>query len=629
MKSMLLLANSDDMYSVAQEAVAHTGADVEVVLTITYEETRRLAEEYERNGCRLIIARGARARALRESGISIPVTSIPFTGNNIVSLLMQAAADWGEFAVTGNPTMIQMTRELERPIGAKIHYHEIYRWDDFNSVMPQLRKEGIKAVVGGYDSSRAARANGLHDYCIKTSEFEIVNAIMEAKNLLAALERDRHWDSLFRATLDTISDGIIVVDKNGSVTHANRRANKLISNDGKFITIPPRELKMPLDKAMQKGEAIYDELIEYNDHKLTASFLPLGDEDDNMVISVQEVEHIHKIERKVRQKLANKGLVAKNSFDMLYANGPALQEAVRTAKQYAVVDSSVLISGETGTGKEMFAQSIHNFSSRRDEAFVAVNCATIASNLLESELFGYVEGAFTGAKRGGKIGLFELAHKGTIFLDEIGETSLDMQARLLRVLEEHEIMRVGDDKVIPVDIRVIAASNRNLEEMVAEGKFRSDFYYRLDVLALHLPPLRECKENIAPLIRHFNNRYSDRHGKHRLDFTEESLTVFENYSWPGNVRELKNVIERLVVTNGGDVVDENAARSALHIKKEDVIKSVQDRSAQGLMNAAEMELIKNVLKECGGNKTAAAKKLGISRPTLHRKLKLMEECDEA
>ena len=623
MKSMLLLANSDDMYSVALEAIAHTGADIEVALTHTYEETSQLAEKYERQGCRLIIARGAHARALRESNIKIPVTSIPFTGNNIVSLLMQAAKDWGEFAVIGNPTMIQLTRELERPIGAKIHYHEIYRWEDFNSLMPQLRKAGIKAVVGGYDSSRAARANGMHDYCIKTSEYEIVTAIVEAKNLMAALERDRHWDSLFRATLDTISDGIIVVDKNGAVTHTNRRANKLIYNGSRDYA-PPRELRIPLEKAMQKGEPVYDELIEYNDHKLNASFLPLRDEDNNMVISVQEVEHIHKMERKVRQKLANKGLVAKNSFDTLYANGRQLQEAVRTAKQYAVVDSSVLISGETGTGKEMFAQSIHNYSSRRDEAFVAINCATIASNLLESELFGYVEGAFTGAKRGGKIGLFELAHKGTIFLDEIGETSLDMQARLLRVLEEHEIMRVGDDKVIPVDIRVIAASNRDLQQMVAEGKFRSDFYYRLDVLALHLPPLRECKENIVPLIKHFNNKYSERHGKHSLDFTAESLGVFESYAWPGNVRELKNVIERLVVTNGGDLVDADAARTALHIKKESIPKLSHEDLGQGLMNAAEMELIRDVLRECGGNKTAAAKKLGISRPTLHRKLKLME-----
>ena len=628
MKSMLLLANSDDMFSVAQEAIAHTGADIEVKLTHTYEETSKLAAEYERGGCRIIIARGAHARALRESNIKIPVTNIPFTGNNIVSLLMQASKDWGEFAVVGNPTMIQMTRELERPIGAKVHYYEINRWTDFNSIMPQIRKHGIKAVIGGYDSARAARANGLHDYCIKTSEYEIVTAIMEAKNLLAALERDRHWDSLFRATLDTISDGILVVDKKGSVTHANRRANKLIYND-RFVTSAPKELKAPMEKVMRSGEAVYDELIEFNDHKMTASFLPLRDEDDNMVISVQEVEHIHKIERKVRQKLANKGLVAKNSFDMLYANGQELQEAVRTAKQYAVVDSSVLICGETGTGKEMFAQSIHNYSSRRDEAFVAVNCATIAPNLLESELFGYVEGAFTGAKRGGKIGLFELAHKGTIFLDEIGETSLEMQARLLRVLEEHEIMRVGDDKVIPVDIRVIAATNRDLQQMVEEGKFRSDFYYRLDVLALRLPPLRVCRENIVPLIKHFNSKYSERHAKHSLDFTDESLEVFKKYGWPGNVRELKNVIERLVVTNRGDIVDADAARTALYIKKESNSKPMQEASDKGLMNAAEMELIRNVLKECGGNKTAAAKKLGISRPTLHRKLKLMEAGDDA
>ena len=169
MKPVLLLANSSDMYAVAQDAVAHTGADIEVALTHTYEESRQLAEDYERRGCRLIIARGAHARALRESGIKIPVTSVPFTGNNIVSLLMQAAKDWGEFAVIGNPTMIQMTRELERPIGAKIHYREINHWEDFDSIMPLLRKAGIKAVVGGYDSARSARANGMHDYCIKTS----------------------------------------------------------------------------------------------------------------------------------------------------------------------------------------------------------------------------------------------------------------------------------------------------------------------------------------------------------------------------------------------------------------------------------------------------------------------------
>lgn len=351
----------------------------------------------------------------------------------------------------------------------------------------------------------------------------------------------------------------------------------------------------------------------------------------DIVMVMQEVEYVHKIERKIRQKLANKGLVAKNTFENICAESPALRETVRIAKQYAVVNSSVLITGETGTGKEMFAQSIHNFSPRRDEAFVAVNCATIPANLLESELFGYVEGAFTGAKRGGKVGLFELAHKGTIFLDEIGETSLDMQARLLRVLEEHEIMRVGDDKVIPIDIRVIAASNRDLKQMVKDGSFRSDFYYRLDVLSLQLPPLRRCRENIAALIGLFSRRYASQNNRRPIEYDDESMRILQNYAWPGNVRELKNVVERLVVTNSGGTVRGQDAMEALHLNREPSVPEPEPEPAavpdagDGLISAAEFELIRKVLRECGGNKTAAAKKLGISRPTLHRRLKLMED----
>ena len=270
----------------------------------------------------------------------------------------------------------------------------------------------------------------------------------------------------------------------------------------------------------------------------------------------------------------------------------------------------------------MFAQSIHNYSRRRGEAFVAVNCATIPANLLESELFGYVEGAFTGAKRGGKMGLFELAHKGTIFLDEIGETSLDMQARLLRVLEEHEIMRVGDDKVIPVDIRVIAASNRDLKKMVDEGSFRSDFYYRLDVLSLKLPPLRDCKENIETLIHNFTARYASENGRRPLEYTPEAMKLLVDYEWPGNVRELKNVVERLVVTCVDDRIDAGRVMDALHITALLPVKTAP--SGEGTLDEAEMRLIKRTLAECGGNKTQAAKRLGISRPTLHRKLRIME-----
>ena len=627
MAEMALMVNSDDMLTAAQEAVSHTGEDIDIILTHTYEESLRLARNFEEGGGRLIIARGGHARILKASNLHIPVTNIPFTGNNIVAVLSRAVNDWDEFAVIGNPIMIQMTRELERPIGAKVHYYEIKQWTDFDAIMPLIRSAGIKAVVGGYDVSRSARAYGLHDYCITTNEYEIVSAIVEAKSILAAMDRDRYWNNLFRAALDTIGEGVVVADGAGQASHANRRANKLLGDGAAVLTrIDDDGMLQMLSGALDSNSPVYDELFEHNDYKFTASFLPIPDNEGKAVVVMQEVEYVHKIERKIRQKLANKGLVAKNSFENIHANSPAMQEAVRKAKQYSIVNSSVLISGETGTGKEMFAQSIHNYSKRSDEAFVAVNCATIPANLLESELFGYVEGAFTGAKRGGKVGLFELAHKGTIFLDEIGETSLDMQARLLRVLEEHEIMRVGDDKVIPVDIRVIAASNRDLKKMVDEGKFRSDFYYRLDVLSLHLPPLRECKENIRTLIAGFTDRYVHEHGKNSIEYEKESMEIFLGYDWPGNVRELKNVIERLVVTNYSGVVTAAAAREALHIKD---AASPREKPAESagdtrLINEAETELIRRVLAQCGGNKTEAAKRLGISRPTLHRKLKLME-----
>ena len=624
MKPIALLVNSDEMLPTVKDAITHAGAeeDVQILMTHAYEESLKIVEEFRALGGQCIIARGGHARYLRAVNVGLPITAIPFTGNDIAAMLVRATNEWGEFAVIGNATMIQMTRELERPIGAKIHYFEIKEWADFDKIMSQLRRDGIKAVIGGYDAIRAARAHGLHDYCIKTSEYEIVTAIIEAKGMLSAIARDQHWDRLFEAALNTINEGVVVIDSKGNVSRANRRANKLLGEDVVFKGFPLSEMQEMKNRALSSGTPVYDELYEYNDYKFTASFLPIKEQENSLVAVMQEVEYVHKIERKIRQKLANKGLIAKNTFDNICAESPLLNKVVQTAKRYAVVNSSILISGETGTGKEMFAQSIHNYSKRRDEAFVAVNCATIPANLLESELFGYVEGAFTGAKRGGKIGLFELAHKGTIFLDEIGETSLDMQARLLRVLEEHEIMRVGDDKVIPVDIRVIAASNRDLKKMVDEGKFRSDFYYRLDVLSLELPPLRRCRENIETLIQNFTKRYASENGRCPMDYMPDAMEILKNYSWPGNVRELKNVVERLVVTSVGDCVTVEHVMDALHISREPS-PGTQDEELQTLDRAGK-ELILRTLQECGGNKTLAAKKLGISRPTLHRRLKLME-----
>ena len=255
---------------------------------------------------------------------------------------------------------------------------------------------------------------------------------------------------------------------------------------------------------------------------------------------VREFQEVEKKQHKIRKKLIGKGHRAKYTFDDIVGDSLEIRKTKDIARRMAGSDSSVIIHGETGTGKELFAQAIHNESSRREYQFVAVNCGALPENILESELFGYEEGAFTGARKGGKAGLFELAHKGTIFLDEIGEMPKSLQVKLLRVLQEKEIMRLGSDSVISVDIRVIAASNKRLEDLVKSGEFREDLYYRLKILPLYLPSLRERRDDILELFDHFKDVYD---GRFRM--TREVEASLVRYKWSGNIRELRNVAEYL------------------------------------------------------------------------------------
>jgi len=301
-------------------------------------------------------------------------------------------------------------------------------------------------------------------------------------------------------------------------------------------------------------------------------------------------------------------------------------EIVNLAIEYSAVDSNVLLLGETGVGKEVFAQGIHNASSRRNEPFVAVNCAALPENLLESQLFGYVEGAFTGASRGGKMGLFEQAHRGTIFLDEIAEISPKIQGHLLRVLQEREIMRLGDDRVIPVDVRVIAATNKKLSRAMQEGHFRSDLFYRLDVLTLEIPPLRERSDDILLMLEMFMQRYAIKFHKCEKKLSPSARRLLKEYSWPGNVRELRNIAERLTVLNrpNDEMVDEVTIVSLLSLRSEAVPPVNSGRTINGFKRkklAAQQEMIEKLLGETKFDYDKTAQALGISRTTLWRRLK--------
>lgn len=632
-----ILVNSTDMYIQAQEVVKESSAEeVDVVLTHTYSESLGWVKKLVQKGCRIIIARGGHTMRLREAHLNIPIIDIPFTGNNIAILLMKAKKEYDQFAVVGNSLLLRMVREFDDAIGGGIHYFEVTQWDDFERQINRVKEQGLRVVVGGYDATSFAETKKLNSLCITTSELEISTAFYEAQKTLGVYDRERRWNEIFRIVLDSIREGIVLLDDKGVITHNNKLANKLLNGGVPLGSqIPDGQLKGMVTETLRTGLCIYDELNETSGYQHIDSIMPIKikNRSDGAVIVLQEAEYVQKIEQKIRQNSAQRGLVASKTFDDILGSSAQIRETIETAREYSAVDSTVLIFGESGTGKEMFAQSIHNAGPRKNEAFVAINCATIPANLLESELFGYAEGAFTGARKGGKPGLFELAHKGTIFLDEIGEISYDMQARLLRILEERKIMRIGADRMLPVDVRVIAATNKDMWQMVREGKFREDFYYRLNVLSLNLPPLRQRREDLMLLIEHFLIFFSQRHSRRDIRIHADGMKIFLEYGWPGNVREVRNVVERLVVTSrDGTLIGADQAKAMLPGTASCGTlppgQAVPAPSEAGLYQKNERALILRVLKETGGNKTEAAKKLGISRVTLHRKLKQMAENGE-
>lgn len=323
---------------------------------------------------------------------------------------------------------------------------------------------------------------------------------------------------------------------------------------------------------------------------------------------------VYEKEQKLKMDSRSGKFPAMHKFSDIYTSNIKMKTLIEYARAVAAGNSTILIEGESGTGKELLAQAIHNASKRANGPFVAINCGVIPAELIGSEFFGYVEGAFTGASKGGRPGKFEMASGGTLFLDEIGEMPLAQQVALLRVLETRTVSRIGDDKQLPVDVRIICATNKNLYSEVKEKRFRSDLYYRLNVINLHIPPLRERKEDIYLLIGHFIKKY----GSHRFDkekaFSDEKLIAFYEYDWPGNVRELQNVVERLIYMPKGGI--DNFFESLLG-------DSAQNRMEQEKRHKGEEEesLLIRLMGEYEGNISMVARKMQISRNTLYKKLK--------
>ncbi|WP_460149186.1 sigma-54 interaction domain-containing protein [Pseudomonas sp. S3_E10] len=416
-----------------------------------------------------------------------------------------------------------------------------------------------------------------------------------------------------QAMLEVLNEGLVVLDERGCIKALNRYARQLFGVGLELIGSPFQrlgrsELSDPLSEPVRDLDCTF-QLHDRSQLACLVSVCPL--EQGGVIVSLRENRRIREITRRIV------GTQARYTFDTIQGTSRAIQDALHLARIASRSDSTTLILGESGTGKELFAQAIHNASERCNGPFVAVNCGAIPRDLVQSELFGHVEGAFTGSARGGSAGKFELADGGTIFLDEIGDMSFDAQVSLLRVLQEGEIARVGAKSARPVDVRIIAATHRNLSQAVAQGAFREDLYYRLNVLNLTVPPLRMRRDDIPLLARHFLTRCARSLRKSVQGFSPQALALLSAHAWPGNVRELENAIERATNLAMSELIQPGDL--PLDIKPRPLVRAYESQPTQDL-SSHEMHAIVAALKNTGGNIRLAAQQLNVSRGGLYNKM---------
>lgn len=421
--------------------------------------------------------------------------------------------------------------------------------------------------------------------------------------------------------IDSVDEGIIIIDKNNIILSANEYVRSELKKGniiGKNIEeiLPSFIVNKFLEKNFKLEEEEVNIKVEEEKYKFLLSLVPIY-MDEEMVSAVITLKDFNKLQRSV---LKISGNWDNYSFDELIGNSPNFMQVKEQARHIAKGSAPVLLLGESGTGKELFARAIHGESDRKNELFLPINCGAIPENLIESELFGYEKGAFTGANPNGKIGKFEIAKKGTIFLDEIGDLPLHLQVKLLRVLEEKSIVRVGGIRNIDIDCRIIAATNKKLIEKVKKGEFREDLFYRLSVIPINIPPLRERKDDIIELGEYFLKRFNKIYDKKLRGFTQYAEELLLNYSFPGNVRELQNIIEYAINFEKGELIGEEVLKKRIINYREDFSEEI---GLKEMVAIYEKEIINKFINNYGNNteaKKVIANKLKISTATLYRKL---------
>ncbi|MCC8194152.1 MAG: sigma 54-interacting transcriptional regulator [Deltaproteobacteria bacterium] len=606
-----LIAPYESMRAMAQEIIDERGYPIRV-----YQADMRKGVSTARRaiagGAHVLISRGGTALRIRET-LGIEVVEVRPSVFSAFAYIHSCTGPESRIAIVGYNPLVSICTPVCDILHRRYRAFELLHRDCFDAAIDELIAWEPDVIIGDVVSVRLTRARGLDCHLIESSRETLIEAFDQAVLMRNNMNRHHASEKKLSAVLHCAKEGALLLNGDKRVEEVNQRGCNLLHMMREDVIGKPFDAIFPdkdVNAAVASGADMQNTLTRIGERRFILDLVcsPQNMEADSIVVLFQPVETIQQAETSIRTKLVDRGFYAKYTFDSIIHSSNVMRAAIETAKRYSMTDSSIMIHGQTGTGKELFAQGIHNASSRAKGPFVAVNCAALPGSLLESELFGYAPGAFTGALRSGKTGLFELAHNGTLFLDEVAEMDVFLQARLLRTLQTREIMRIGDNKVISVNVRIIAATNRDPQEEVRRGRMREDLFFRLSVLDLEIPPLRERKEDIPRLFLHFLDRYGAKYRWRYPPPSRQFLRELENCPWEGNVRALENFAEKYVTLQG---LPASATASLARTRD-------QADGEQGSLDAVIMRHVRQTLDREGGNIARTAARLRVDRNTVKR-----------
>lgn len=586
------------------------------------EEALPFLREVE--GLAQIILAGPSTRRMYLEKLKVPIISFRPTFPDLIKAIQEAQKIDRRIAIT----LSRDDKDFNLPLLSKVMEVSLYPFYCDNSKeyadgCSLAKTKRIKVVIGGSFTVEAAKKIGLKAILLYKGMDMIRTAILKALEICQVEEENTRRISQLNAVVNNFTEGLLLTDEKGYVILDNPPAQIRLGLDnlvGKRIDGLFRS-KMA-KQVLNKGDKVLN-VVESD--KLVVNYIPVRSAETlhGLVCTLKRIDEVQDAEFTVRKRLHNRGFVSKYGLDDIIGRSKAISKCKESVKLFSEAADPILITGESGTGKELFAHAIHSSSNRKNGPFVAINCATLPNDLLESELFGYEKGAFTGAHAAGKKGLIELAHKGTLFLDEITTLSYPLQAKLLRLISEHEILKLGSDRIIPIDVRILAATNDDIENCVQQRRFREDLYYRLNVFRLHIPPLHQRAEDTVPLFLNFVSKIDPKIYREISSDKTVIKKTLAGCTFKGNARELENIAKRFCLLYGSDRKAQNLnsiIQACLEMKVSPDLTKEKLSDLKTTVQNSEKQMIQDLMKK-HRYKSDIARALGVAPSTLWRKIK--------